>query len=103
MNRIVVSKADVSRGLGGSEWKVPDGDPSGLTASLADAAEREGIPVARLDPPPDLHPLLAQFPLTVRLQSLASRWADRQGIDPDTVILGAWADPSLWSLGARIR
>ena len=78
----------------------PGGDPSGLTASLADAAEREGIPVARLDPPPDLHPLLAQFPLTVRLQSLASRWADRQGIDPDTVILGAWADPSLWSLGA---
>lgn len=79
----------------------PAGDPSGLTASLADAAEREGIPVARLDPPPDLHPLLAQFPLTVRLQSLASRWADRQGVDPDTVILGAWADTGLWNLGAR--
>ncbi len=78
----------------------PDGDPSGLTSSLADAAEREGIPVARLDPPPDLHPLLAQFLLTVRLQALASRWADRQGIDPDTVILGAWADRELWSLGA---
>jgi glutamine---fructose-6-phosphate transaminase (isomerizing) len=78
----------------------PDGDASGLTASLAEAAECEGIPVARLDPPPGLHPLLAQLPLTVRLQSLASRWADRQGIDPDTVILGAWADPSLWSLGA---
>jgi glucosamine--fructose-6-phosphate aminotransferase (isomerizing) len=78
----------------------PDGDPSGLASSLADAAEREGIPVARLDPPPDLHPLLAQIPLTVRLQTLASRWADRQEIDPDTVILGAWADPSLWSLGA---
>jgi glucosamine--fructose-6-phosphate aminotransferase (isomerizing) len=78
----------------------PDGDPSGLTASLADAAEREGIPVARLDAPPGLHPLLAQFPLTVRLQALASRWADREGIDPDTVILGAWADQGLWSLGA---
>jgi glucosamine--fructose-6-phosphate aminotransferase (isomerizing) len=78
----------------------PDGDPSGLTASLADAAEREGIPVARLDPLPDLHPLLAQLPLTVRLQSLASRWADRQGIDPDRVILGAWADAGLWSRGA---
>jgi len=78
----------------------PAGDPSGLTSSLADAAEREGIPIARLDPPPDLHPLLAQLPLTVRLQSLASRWADRQGIDPDRVILGAWADRSLWSLGA---
>jgi glucosamine--fructose-6-phosphate aminotransferase (isomerizing) len=78
----------------------PDGDPSRLTAALAGAAEREGIPVARLDPPADLHPLLAQIPLTVRLQALASRWADRQGIDPDRVILGAWADASLWSLGA---
>ncbi|MBS1843966.1 MAG: SIS domain-containing protein [Actinobacteria bacterium] len=79
----------------------PLGDLAGLTASLADAAEREGIPVARLDPPADLHPLLAQLPLTVRLQALASRWADRQGIDPDTVILGAWADPALWSLAPR--
>jgi glucosamine--fructose-6-phosphate aminotransferase (isomerizing) len=78
----------------------PDGDPSGLTGYLAEAAEREGIPVARLDPPPDLHPLLAQIPLTVRLQTLASRWADRRGIDPDRVILGAWADKQLWSLGA---
>lgn len=78
----------------------PGGDPSGLTAAVADAAATEGIPVARLDPPADLHPLLAQLPLTVRLQALASRWADRQGIDPDTVILGAWADRSLWSLGA---
>jgi glucosamine--fructose-6-phosphate aminotransferase (isomerizing) len=81
----------------------PDGDPSGLTSALAAAAEREGIPVASLDPPPDLHPVLAQLPLTVRLQTLASRWADRQGIDPDAVILGAWADPDLWSLGAPQR
>ncbi len=78
----------------------PGGDPSGLASSLAEAAEREDIPVARLDPPPDLHPLLAQIPLTVRLQTLASRWADRQEVDPDRVILGAWADPSLWALGA---
>jgi glucosamine--fructose-6-phosphate aminotransferase (isomerizing) len=78
----------------------PTGDPSGLTAALADAAEREGVPVARVDPPPDLHPLLAQLPLTVHFQALASRWADRQGIDPDRVILGAWADPTLWTLGA---
>jgi glucosamine--fructose-6-phosphate aminotransferase (isomerizing) len=81
----------------------PEGDPSGLTASVADAAEREGIAVARLDPPPDLHPLLAQLPLTVCLQALASRWADQQEIDPDTVILGAWADQDLWSLGAPQR
>lgn len=79
----------------------PDGDSTGLTAALAEAADRERIPVARLDPPPGLHPLLAQLPLTVRLQSLASRWADRRGVDPDTVILGAWADASLWSLAPR--
>jgi glucosamine--fructose-6-phosphate aminotransferase (isomerizing) len=78
----------------------PGADPSGLAPSLADAAEREAIPVTRLDPPPDLHPLLAQLPLTVRLQALASRWADRRDVDPDTVIVGAWADPSLWTLGA---
>jgi glucosamine--fructose-6-phosphate aminotransferase (isomerizing) len=78
----------------------PDGDPTGLTAAVADAAGQEGIPVARLDPPAGLHPLLAQLPLTVRLQTLASRWADRQDVDPDTVILGAWADWSLWALGA---
>ncbi|HEX4308168.1 MAG TPA: hypothetical protein VHZ54_19180 [Solirubrobacterales bacterium] len=78
----------------------PAGDPSGLAAGMADAAEREDIPVARIDPPADLHPLLAQLPMTVRLQSLASRWADAQGIDPDRVILGAWADPDLWATGA---
>jgi glucosamine--fructose-6-phosphate aminotransferase (isomerizing) len=78
----------------------PAGDPSGLTSGLADAAEREGIPVTRLDPPADLHPLLAQLPLTVRPQVLASRWADRQDLDPDRVILASWADQNLWSAGA---
>jgi glutamine---fructose-6-phosphate transaminase (isomerizing) len=78
----------------------PTGDPSGLTAALADAAEREGVPVARVAPPPDLHPLLAQLPLTVHFQALASRWADRQDLDPDSVILGAWADQSLWTAGS---
>jgi glutamine---fructose-6-phosphate transaminase (isomerizing) len=78
----------------------PAGDSSGLTAALADAAEREGIPVARVAPPADLPPLLAQLPLTVHFQALASRWADRQDIDPDHVILGAWADDRLWAAGA---
>jgi glucosamine--fructose-6-phosphate aminotransferase (isomerizing) len=77
---------------------APTSDPSGLTAALADAAEREAIPVARIDPPTDLHPLLAQLPLTVHFQALASRWADRQGMDPDHVIRGAWADTALWTL-----
>jgi glutamine---fructose-6-phosphate transaminase (isomerizing) len=75
----------------------PAGDPSGLTAGLARAAEGEGLTVARLDPPPDLPPLLAQLPMTVRLQVLASRWADARGVDPDHVILAGWADPKLWA------
>ncbi|MBS1886990.1 MAG: SIS domain-containing protein [Actinobacteria bacterium] len=81
----------------------PGGDPSGLTAGLAEAAEREGIPVTRLDPPAALHPLLAQLPLTVPLQTLASRWADRREFDPDRVILGSWAAPPLWTAGAPER
>jgi glutamine---fructose-6-phosphate transaminase (isomerizing) len=89
--------------LGGDDQLVAidsAGDPSGLTSALADAAERESVPVVHLDPPADLHPLLAQLPLTVGLQTLASRWADRQGIDPDRVILGAWSDDALWSAGS---
>jgi glucosamine--fructose-6-phosphate aminotransferase (isomerizing) len=92
--------------LGGDDQLIaldPSGDPTGLTAALAEAAQREGIAVARVDAAADLHPLLAQLPLTVHFQALASRWADRQDIDPDRVILGAWADPSLWSLGAPQR
>ncbi|HEX3360132.1 MAG TPA: SIS domain-containing protein [Solirubrobacterales bacterium] len=74
----------------------PDADPTGLTAEVARAAEHEGIPVTRLAPPPDLPPLLAQLPLTARLQSLASDWADLRTVDPDTVITGAWAADSFW-------
>ncbi len=75
----------------------PDADPTGLTAEVARAAEREGIPVTRLTRPPDLPPLLAQLPLTARLQSLASDWADHRQVDPDTVITGAWAAESFWA------
>jgi glutamine---fructose-6-phosphate transaminase (isomerizing) len=75
----------------------PDADPTGLTAEVARAAEHEGIPVTRLAPPPDLPPLLAQLPLTARLQSLASDWADLRTVDPDTVITGAWAAESFWA------
>jgi glucosamine--fructose-6-phosphate aminotransferase (isomerizing) len=75
----------------------PDADPTGLTAEVARAAEHEDIPVTRLAPPPDLPPLLAQLPLTARLQSLASDWADLRTVDPDTVITGAWAADSFWA------
>jgi glucosamine--fructose-6-phosphate aminotransferase (isomerizing) len=74
----------------------PGGDPTGLTAGLLRAAAGEGLTVATLDPPAGLHPLLAQLPMTVRLQLLASRWADARHRDPDRVILAGWADEKLW-------
>ncbi len=43
--------------------------------------------------------LLAQIPLTVRLQMLALRMAQEGGQDPDTVIVGAWADDAMWRTG----
>jgi glucosamine--fructose-6-phosphate aminotransferase (isomerizing) len=75
-------------------------DPSGLVEAVAIAAAAEGIPVDRLREPADLPPLLAQIPLTVRLQLLALRLAQTRGQDPDRVIVGAWADPAMWAIGS---
>lgn len=43
--------------------------------------------------------MLAQIPMTVRLQLLAERFAALRRQNPDTVITGAWADTRLWQLG----
>jgi glucosamine--fructose-6-phosphate aminotransferase (isomerizing) len=75
-------------------------DPAGLVEAVAVAAEAEGLAVTRLRETADLSPLLAQIPLTARLQLLALRIAVERSQDPDTVILGAWADPAMWAIGA---
>jgi glucosamine--fructose-6-phosphate aminotransferase (isomerizing) len=75
-------------------------DPSGLVEALGRAAETEQVPVTRLTEPADLPPILAQIPMTVRLQRLALRFAQERTQDPDTVIVGAWADPATWSIGS---
>jgi glucosamine--fructose-6-phosphate aminotransferase (isomerizing) len=78
----------------------PDADPDGLTAAVGEAAAREGIPVAALSVTAGgLPPVLAQIPMTVRLQLLAERFAGLRRRNPDTVITGAWADIGLWQLG----
>jgi glucosamine--fructose-6-phosphate aminotransferase (isomerizing) len=78
----------------------PDGDQDGLTAAVGEAAAREGIPVASLSVASgSLPPVLAQIPITVRLQLLAERFAALRRQNPDTVITGAWADTGLWQLG----
>jgi glucosamine--fructose-6-phosphate aminotransferase (isomerizing) len=75
-------------------------DTDGLVEGVARAAEREGIGVTRLTGSAGgLPPVLAQIPLTVRLQQLALRFARERGHDPDVVITGAWAADDLWAIG----
>lgn len=88
--------------LGGEDQLVAltPPDPDGFVSAVALTAEAEGIPVTRVHDPADLPPLLAQIPLTVRLQLLALRLASEKGENPDRVIAGAWADPALWRIGS---
>lgn len=76
---------------------TPDAD--GLVAGVLGAAAAEGIPTGSLAEPAPLPPILAQIPLTVRLQMLALRAAVERGQDPDTVIVGNWANDALWRIG----
>ncbi len=79
----------------------PGADPDGLTAGLGAAARAEGIPVSVLAADGDrLPPLLAQIPMTVRLQLLAERFARLRRQNPDAAIVGAWDEPALWRMGA---
>jgi len=57
--------------------------------------------VSSVRDPADLHPVLQQIPLTVRLQLLALRFSKERGQDPDHAITGSWADTDLWSLGGN--
>ena len=76
---------------------TPDDD--GFVRSLLEASGSMEIPVDLVEEPAPLPVLLAQIPLTVRLQMLALRLAVERGQDPDTVIVGGWADENLWRVG----
>jgi glutamine---fructose-6-phosphate transaminase (isomerizing) len=78
----------------------PSDDPFGMLDLLSAAAASEGLAVRTVSEPAGPHPLLAQIPLTVRLQRLASDLADARGFDPDKVIVGSWAGDPLWQAGA---
>jgi glutamine---fructose-6-phosphate transaminase (isomerizing) len=76
-------------------------DTDGLVEGVARAAEAEGIEVTRLpETAEELPPILAQIPMTVRLQLLALRFALERGQNPDLVITGAWAADDLWAIGS---
>jgi glutamine---fructose-6-phosphate transaminase (isomerizing) len=78
----------------------PEHDPDSLVAALGRAAGKEGIAVSTLPAPrSDLPPVLAQLPMTVRLQLLAAQFARARRQNPDVAITGAWAEADLWTLG----
>jgi glucosamine--fructose-6-phosphate aminotransferase (isomerizing) len=74
-------------------------DAEGFVTLLGEAARTEGIDVTDLHEPWPLPLLLAQIPLTVRLQMLALRLATLREQDPDHVIVGAWQGEALWTHG----
>jgi glucosamine--fructose-6-phosphate aminotransferase (isomerizing) len=106
--RLVCEGYDAEYLLHGSAVPLGEGDglllvgrdQDGLLAELGRAARAEGLAAAELDQAEPADELLAQVPLTVRLQLLALRRAEAGGHDPDTVITGAWAAESLWNAGA---
>lgn len=75
-------------------------DEDGLVEAISRSAEGAGIGVTRVAETSGLPPLLLQIPYAVRMQVLALRLALARRQDPDTVIAGAWADPSLWAIGS---
>jgi glucosamine--fructose-6-phosphate aminotransferase (isomerizing) len=81
----------------------PGADPDGLTGAVGDAARAARMPVAVLEAPAEagvLPPLLAQIPMTVRLQLLAETFARLRHQNPDVAIVGAWDEPALWRMGS---
>jgi glutamine---fructose-6-phosphate transaminase (isomerizing) len=85
--------------LGGDDLLIALGrDGDDFLPNLAKAAREAGVPTVEIDQSGD--ELMAQIPLTARLQLLALRRAEAAGHDPDTVIVGPWADETLWATGA---
>jgi glucosamine--fructose-6-phosphate aminotransferase (isomerizing) len=78
----------------------PDAD--GFVTLLGEAARAEGLGVTDLHEPFPLPLLLAQIPLTVRLQMLVLRLAAARGENPDVVITGAWQGQALWTHGKPV-
>ena len=87
-NAVPLNDRDVLIALGKDEF----------VERLAGVARSAGVPTVELDQPGD--ELMAQIPLTARLQLLALRRAEAAGQDPDTVILSPWDDEQLWETGA---
>ena len=81
---------------GGAASDSAASDSAASDSAASEPAASERAASERAD---GLGPVLAQIPMTVRLQLLAERFARLRRQDPDTAIVGAWADPVLWRLG----
>jgi glucosamine--fructose-6-phosphate aminotransferase (isomerizing) len=78
---------------------APTADRDGLVTALGQAARAEGLVVASIDEPSIAHPVLAQLPIIVSLQLLALSFSTSRSTDPDTAIIGHWADEAMWEIG----
>ncbi len=76
------------------------GDADGFVDRLAEIARSAGVATAELEQPAPADELMAQIPLTARLQRLALERALAGGQDPDKVILAPWDDEALWAVGS---
>ncbi|WP_410813496.1 SIS domain-containing protein [Micromonospora sp. 067-2] len=79
---------------------APETDADGLVSAIGAAAAAENVPVSIVPSVTGLHPVLAQLPVTVGLHLLAAELAGVNRRDPDQVIVGAWAEESLWERGS---
>jgi glucosamine--fructose-6-phosphate aminotransferase (isomerizing) len=91
--------AAVPLGVGDHVVTLTPPDAEGFLTALGAAARAAGCAVTDLHEPWPLPTLLAQIPLTARLQVLTLRLARERKTDPDVVIRGAWEEPALWSHG----
>ena len=81
---------------------ITSGDEDGLVEGIAKAAASAGLGVTGWHETSTLPPVLAQIPLTVRLQLIASGSPTSAGQNPDTVIVPPWDGAALWSIGSPI-
>jgi glucosamine--fructose-6-phosphate aminotransferase (isomerizing) len=89
-NAVPLTDADLLITLGGGDF----------VERLAGVGRAAGVPTLELVQPDPADELIAQIPLTARLQLVALRRAETHGQNPDKVIVSPWDDEALWETGA---
>jgi glutamine---fructose-6-phosphate transaminase (isomerizing) len=89
-NAVPLTSEDLIITLGGGQFVE-------RLAGVARAAGVRTVELAQTEPGDEL---MAQIPLTARLQLVALRRAEAGGQNPDKVIVSPWDDEALWETGA---